>query len=411
MSVCRVRLARDFPETGRFEWMLVDERSSSVLETGTSDLAMPPGGKSCEAVLAAELVLLERVSVPPAQQRRVQAALRFLAEDSLVPDPARVHVAAAGAPQKDVMCVGIVDREWLAQALGRLERAGMRALAAYPESLLPPLEPHAWIVVCGGADGFVRTGEAEGFALDSVGEGEPPVALRLAIDGARSAGRLPERVVLRALSDAELPEPAQWSAALGVPVERGDPWRWTQARHRPPLELLQGEFAPRRAGGGWRGNLRRPALLAAVLLAVGSAGIAADWALKSAERERLQAEMRAIYRETFGEGAVLVDPPLQMSRALADLRLRSGQGSAADFVSLLGSVAERIPISSPGQRVESIEYQDGRLALSLRARDPRQSEALAAQLRTKASAPGLELRVDQGDAGVVRLTASAPGSR
>ena len=44
MSVCRLRLGRDFPESGRFEWALVDERGS-VLESGASELAMPPRGR------------------------------------------------------------------------------------------------------------------------------------------------------------------------------------------------------------------------------------------------------------------------------------------------------------------------------------------------------------------------------
>jgi len=409
MSVCRLRLGRDFPESGRFEWALVDERGS-VLESGASDLAMPPRGRSCEALLAAELVLLERVSVPAAQQRRVQSALRFLAEDSLVPDPARVHVAAAASPQKDVLHVGIVDREWLAQALARLERSGITPVAAYPETLAPPLELGAWIVVCDGADSFVRTAEFEGFALDTGAEDEPPVGLRLALDAARSAGRLPQRLVLRAAPGATLPDPARLSEALGVAVEPGSAWRWSEARQKPRLELLQGEFAPRGASGAWRERLRRPALLAAALVVLSSAGIAADWALKSAERERLQAEMRAIYRESFGENAVLVDPPLQMSRALAELRMRAGQGSASDFVALLGAVAERLP-DPAAQRVESLDYEDGRLALSLRARDPQQGAALAAQLRGKTAGTGLDIRVEEAGPGALRIIVSVPGAR
>ena len=141
-----------------------------------------------------------------------------------------------------------------------------------------------------------------------------------------------------------------------------------------------------------------------------SVAIAADWALKSAERDRLQEEMRALYRQSFGESAVLVDPPLQMSRALSELRVAAGQGSASDFVALLNAVAESMP--EPGaQRVEAIDYENGRVSLSLRAREPSKAAALAAQLRAKASAPGLEIRVEEGAGGALRLIAAVPGSK
>jgi type II secretion system protein L len=407
MSICRVRLGRDFPVTGRFDWALLDERGT-VLESASSTLATPPRGRRCEAVLAAELVLLERISVPPAQQRRLQGALRFLAEDSLVPDPARVHVAAERARQKDLLYVAIVDREWLGQALGRLDRLGLLPAAAYPESLLPRLEPRAWVVVCNGAESFARTGECEGFALDSATEGEPPVGLQLSLDAARQAGRLPERIVLRAAPGAALPDAARWSEALAVPVEPGTPWSWMQGAEKPGLDLLQGEFASHGGGGPWRGRLWRPALLATATLAVASCGLATDWALKSAERDRLQEEMRTLYRETFGASAVIVDAPLQMSRAHAELRLLAGQGGSGDFMTLLDAAATHLPDSAT-QGVETLTYEAGRLTLSLRARDLRQSAALAAQLRAKAPTSGIDVRVEEADGGVLRLTALTRG--
>ena len=148
-------------------------------EAGASALAIPPRGRSCEAASGAELVLLGRVSVPAAQQRRLQTALRFLAEDSLVPDPARVHVAAAASPQKDVLHVGIVDRDQLAQALGRLGRSGITPVAADPGTLRPPLEPRAWGVGCNSGGTFLPTRELEWGALASAAGGQSPVGLRL----------------------------------------------------------------------------------------------------------------------------------------------------------------------------------------------------------------------------------------
>jgi general secretion pathway protein L len=407
MTVCRVRLGRDFPATGRFDWALLDE-GGAVLDSASSELAPPPRGRRCEAVLAADLVLLERLCVPAAQQRRLHKALRFLAEDSVVPDPARVHVAAAPARHKDVLHVAIVDRDWLAQALGRLDRLGLAPVAAYPESLLPPLEPGAWVVVCNGAESFARTGEREGFALDSAADAAPPVGLQLSMEAAREAGRLPERIVLRAAAGATLPETAGWSEALGVPVERGAQWSWTQSAQQAGLDLLQGEFAPRGSGGSWRARLWRPALLAAATVVVASCGLASDWALKSAERDRLHAEMRTLYRETFGASAVIVDAPLQMRRAHAELRTLAGEGGGGEFITLLDALAVHLPEAAT-HRPETLSYEAGRLTLSLRARDPQQSAALAAplaaRLRAKTPTQGVEVRIEEAEGGMLRLIA------
>jgi len=407
MSVCRVRLGRDFPATGRFDWALLDERGV-VLESASSELAMPPRARRCEALVAAELVLLERVSVPAAQQRRLRGALRFVAEDSLLPDPGRVHVAAEPAREKDLLDVAIVDREWFAQALARLDRVGLRPDAAYPECLLPELEPRAWVVVCNGADSFARTGEREGFALDSAANDEPPVGLQLCVDSVRDAGRPPQRIMLRAAPGEALPDAERWSEVLGVPIERGAPWNWMQAAEKPGLDLLQGEFAPRGGGARWHGRLLRPALLAAATLAVASCGLAADWALKSAERNRLQEDMRTLYRETFGASALIVDAPLQMSRAHAELRVLAGQGGGGEFMTLLDALATRLPDAAM-LRAETLTYEAGRLTLSLRALDPRQSTALAAQLRAKNTAPGVDVRVEEAEGAVLRLTAITRG--
>src|SRR5687768_18418005 len=105
--------------------------------------------------------------------------------------------------------------------------------------------------------------------------------------------------------------------------------------------------------------------------------------------------MRAIYRETFGPSALIVDPALQMSRAHAELKLLAGEGGG-EFVRLLNAVATRLP-DAGSQHVETLTYEAGRLTLSLRAREARHNAALVAQLRAKSPAQGvaqdIEIRV------------------
>jgi len=391
---CRIRLSRDSPSSGAFDWALVDD-NGAVQDSGTAPLQQPPAG-ACELLISSDLVLLDRVAAPALQQRRISSALRFLVEERAIPDPEKLHVAAATTSAKDMLSVGIVDRQWMEQVLARLGRSGLNARAAYPECLLPELAPGAWTLVWNGDNSFVRTGTAAGFALDSPKTGEVPVSLRLALDEARSTASAPDRLVLRVAAGAASPDAEKWSAMLGIALEPGPEWRWFEAQSKPGLDLLQGEFAPRSIDRGWAGALRRPMVLAAALAIVGAFGVTADWAAKAHERRTLLAEMHGIFRTGFGETAVVVDAPLQMNRALAELRRQTGHVGADDFLSLFGAVSDRL-LDPAKHRIESIAYDNGTLTLFLRPNDAAQFSAQFNAMRAMPPIPGFQFALQSAE--------------
>ena len=392
MSRYRVRASRDTAVTGAFAWAEL-HADGSVAQAGMSDSEPLPAPGSCELILASDVVLLHRVPVPAAQRRRLGGNLRFLVEEIVAADPERLHVVEVAAPGRDEVSVGIVERAWLQAVLARLAACGLKVERALAETLLPPLEPHEWTVVWQGTQSFVRTGKAAGFVLDVPGEaGATPMALRLAARKAAPAG-----IVVRPESGAALPPTDAWSAELGVPVEAGAPWHWAEAPGDPSADFLQGELAPGRGERGWRQRLRRPAMLAASLLLAASAGLAADWAIKAQERRSLVAQMNAIYRDTFGPTAVLVDPPLQMQRALAGMKQRTGEPAADDFLALLRLSGETF-LDPAKHRVQALSYQNGRLAIVLAPHDPAAFGAMVEEMRGKASIPGREVKIETQDA-------------
>jgi general secretion pathway protein L len=292
-----------------------------------------------------------------------------------------------------------------------MKGARLDASTAYPESLLPALMPRTWTLVWGGSEGFVRTGKYEALVLDVAEPNSVPTALRLALDNARAAGGSPQAIVVRSVMQAAPPDVDAWAAALGVPVEEGPAWHWASAQPRPDFELLQGEFAARGAAGSWSQRLRRPALLAAVLLALNSAALALDWGAKVRERNALREEMSAVYRETFGAGATVIDAPLQMRRALEDLRKQAGHSGPGDFVALLGAAAEILP-GFAGSRLESVAYENAALTVTLRPVAGQQTSALLEALRAKSPPPQFQARAEAAPAsGAIVLTLRPrPGS-
>jgi general secretion pathway protein L len=406
MTTCRIRVTRATPVSGAFEWVTIGKQGE-ILASGSATLDHPPVTGACEVILANDLVSLERVAVPASQQRRLGSALRYLVEELALPDPERLHVAAAPAPERGALCLGIVDRQWLRSLIDRLTGAKLSATGAYPETLLPALLPHTWTVVWMGGEGFVRTGENEAVALDATQDGAAPNNLRLALGQARVAGILPHALMVRCCPGTALPDFEAWSSALGVPVEPGPEWNWSDGQRRPLLDLLQGEFAARSGTAPWLRRLRRPAILAAALLTLGSLALALDWWAKVRERDALLAQMHAVYRETFGERAVVVDAPLQMGRALADLRQRAGHVGPGDFVALVGVAAELLP--DPAGRIEALAYDGTALTVTLR---PAAQEALLKELRGKTPPRGYELthQVPPGGGSTTLRLRPRPGS-
>lgn len=396
MTSCRIRVTRDTPVSGAFEWVTLGQ-GGEVLAAGAGNLDQSPVKGPCEVVLASDLVTLDTVAAPPSQQRRLGSALRFLAEELALPDPEQLHVAATQGPARNSLCLAIVDRQWLQALLARLEGAGLSASSAYPESLLPTLTPHTWTVVSRGGETFVRTGQNEAIALDIAEANAAPAALRLALEQARTAGTGPQAIVVRSTRESAPPDIHSWSAALGVPVEAGPEWHWAAAHPRPQLEILQGEFAARLGATHWLKRLRRPAIMAAALLALSCVAVAIDWGAKARERRTLVAEMHAIYRETFGEGATVVDAPLQMSRALAELRQQAGYVGRGDFLSLLRIFADEVrdPVR---HRVESMTFENAALTLTLRPTVGQQPAAVLKELRAKPVPGGYELQLDEAPA-------------
>lgn len=395
MTVCRIRFGRDSLAADTYEWVMLGPDGAQT-DSGTAPGRRPPAGTSCDLVIASELVLLESIPAPAARQRRIASALRFLVEDSVISDPERLHVAAGPVSASDRLPVAIIDRQWLQQALALLEGTGLAARHAYPECLLPERAPRTWTIVWTGKNGFARTGDLEGFALDAGESGAPPVSLHLALEQARASANLPERLLVRTVPGANPPPLEQWAAKLGVSIAAGPDWRWSGAGNGPAIDLLQGEFAPRVTERNWTRVLRRPAMLAAALVILCGLGATLDWALKARERSELLGQMAGSYRRSFGENAAVVDAPLQMARALDQLRRQSGEFAAGDFVPLFAAVAERL-LDPARHRLETIDYSDGVLSLSVRPVEAAQFSTLFNEMRANASIPGIDVKIEPAE--------------
>lgn len=349
-------LERALPDT-RFAWMLFDGRRR-VLREGANALAEVPRGDEIEAVLPSSRVLFARLKLPKVNDTTIRELLPYAVEDRLLADPSHIHAVAGSKDARGETVVAVIDREWLQGMLQALQRAGFRATRAWPESALLAGGRGDWNLVWSPIRGMLVDDDGAAATFDHDAAGAFPLSLRLALDEAAARGEKPKGVRVHVDAGATLPDLARWSSESGIPFAAGTRWE-ELARGEPArgaINLLQGEFAPRRGGAS---RLPRAAVWLAVAIAVLQMSLVAlDAARLRHERTTLEARREAIFRDAFPEARAVVDPELQMRRNLAQMRRNHGIAVEDEFLGKLSRAAQE-----PGGRARSIEFANGKLAV------------------------------------------------
>ena len=347
---------RALPDT-RFAWMLFDARRR-LLREGVNALAEVPRGDEVEAVLPAPRVLFARLKLPKVNDTTIRELLPYAVEDRLLADPSHIHAVAGHRDARGETVVAVIDREWLQGMLQAMQRAGLRATRAWPESALLAGGRGDWNLVWSPSRGMLVDDDGVAATFDHDAAGNFPLALRLALDESAARGDRPEGVRVHTDGGATLPDLARWSSESGVPFSAGS--RWEELSRAQPargaINLLQGEFAPRRRGAA---RLPRAAVWLAVAIAVLQMSfVALDAARLRHERTTLEARREAIFRDAFPEARAVVDPELQMRRNLAQMRRSHGIAVEDEFLGKLSRAAQEA-----GGRARSIEFANGKLAV------------------------------------------------
>jgi general secretion pathway protein L len=348
-----------------------------------------PRAQALWLALPAARVPLTELALSAGALRQLRGALAYALEDRLMLDPADAHVVLAKTARDDVHAAASVERAWLARALAVCQAHGIRAAGAAPETLAWRAAPHTgddlervWLARWDGCGGFARTGDTAGFALDGGDALTPPLALRLACDEARRQGRAPARLLLETADAAEV-DAAAWARMLQCPVQ---PATLRVDAHAPAINLLQGEFAPRRALRLELGRYRLAAALALAALGVHALGSALDWARLVWQERTLRAEARQIFQATFPDAQAIVDPALQMRRQLMALRAERGYARPGDLLHALDA------LEGGARDAAGLNYADGRLLL----RQARVDDLPG--LRARVERRGYRLEVEGGGA-------------
>jgi len=357
-----------------------------------------PALKSAVLVFDARDVTLLAVKLPPLSGARLARALPNLVEDALLQDPQSCAFALGPQLPDGRRLVAVIDRGWLEFVVGAFERRGVRLVAAWPAQLALPWSaqtPANWTLACVHDGLAVRTGQFEGFGWSA---GTDASARTEAIDSVLQTGSLSTGPVaqLRVLAES-----SDWRDSVSRACEARQlsfSFEGLAVAQDGAVNLLDG----RRGTAGsrliasidWR-SWRLPAAIAAACLAAWLVGLNLQWGQMARERAALRSGMEAMFRDTFPDARVVIDPLLQMQRQVAELRLNTGRSAADDFLPMLSRLSLALGARA-NDALESLDYRGGRI--HLRFRDTFLAGASAREtLKADLAQRGLTLEFDAAD--------------
>ena len=346
----------------------------ALAEVG-AELKAAAAGYRVVVVVPGEQVLLCRVAIPGQQRRLLAQAVPYALEDQLAADVETLHFAFGQVGKEnggDEVAVAVIDRALMDEWLARLRVAGLNPYALVSETLLLPWQAGQWQLVCSGSRCLLRTGEQSGFAVDAA---NAAVLVEQAL--AEAAESRPQRLVIHgagemplSFADAELEIEEQ---PLPDPILQ---WLASHYDERLAINLLQGGYSRReRLGQYWR-PWRVAASLVAVLLLVQVGVTVADYRRLSREHAALLGQIETIYRQAFPDAHKVVNPKVQMERALKALR---GGGAGSGLNELLAQAGKEFR-ESPGLTLQRLSYKEGQLEVAFTIADLQRLDELKQRL-------------------------------
>lgn len=340
------------------DWVLLDA-ARRPLDSGRSDPRHWPTAQRHELVLAGSRTLWLALTLPPAPKRELPQLIRYALESHLARDPDLQHITVSSRDAANGHYgVFVVARSEVASLVAACNSLG-RPLNALRSALqLAPPAADSWtLALLSAQDAVLRTGPQGGMALDAGSADTLADWLTLQL-GATAVELRPSALELRRVAGVAAPDAAALTALLGLEVRSGAALDWWQL---PPdaANLLHGEFAPAEgADSPWRPlrpQLALAALAAAAWVLVQGALVLGD----GDEERRLRARGERLAAEAL-PGQPLLDPRMQLRRALEQGLQARGQLAAGDLLSLLDAALEA---GTPLPR--ALRYEDSRLTLEL----------------------------------------------
>jgi general secretion pathway protein L len=404
------------------EWLTIDDAGepATARQRGPLSLAAAVGRTAKVVVIApATQILLAEPELPPGSGVRLARAVPFALEEQLTEDIDQLAFALGRRRAGGGTPVAVVSRSVLQGWLAELRAAGITPAAIYADMSLLPLNPGQSVLWLDQGRLSVRRPGKLPFAVELTPVTEAMIVAGVIADplAADLGSHTMENAILYATREdwavvqAEVESLTDRFASLKIQLLADGPLPWLarSLEGTDAVNLLQGEFAPAAASGGWR-KWRTAGALAAGLLAV---HLVAD-AVQLRQAKRASAALDAEIAQVFAASMPAVemqDARRQMQSRLDRIR-HSGPGPQ-HFLRTLQTLSDALA-ANPSTTIDSLSYRQDLLDMKVTA----PSLAALSQLSQRVGKQGLSTEIQSStpvgsgvEAHLQVRTAGAPQGR
>lgn len=308
-------------------------------------------------------VRLTQVTVPARQTAKVLQAAPYVLEDQLAEDVETLHFALGPRQPDGSYPVAVVAKARMEEWLTPLRELGLRADAVIPETLcLPATEAERWSALAEPGHITVRTSAYAGFGCITED-------LSMFLEMAVPEKKIPLRIVIPRNFAGDLTQ-LQWPVELLPGFS--EPLEALLQNYQPhtTINLLQGAYSQSEGVKRHLQPWRTAAALVLVWIVLGWTHHAVQ-ALKLGHELHAQEEQNIQrYQQIFPSETRIVDLAAQTEQ-----HLTGSSKAKSSFTALLESLAGGLS-STPGLNLQSLQFRDGALFVSLNGTDLQQLETL-----------------------------------
>jgi general secretion pathway protein L len=363
-------------------WLVADGEGRPLAPVESGPLAQARSAainRRVAVLVPATDVLSLDVALPAGSGARAARLVAFALEEQLASDVETQHFAIGRSSMPGRTAVAVVTRALLEEWLAQLAAAGIQPdLLCTDAALMPRLPGHAVALLENDTLMFTDMEDDAQLTLAA-----PPGGVAGALEIA-FADELASTHLLfhanpvdwqRRSSEVEATRSSLASLKVQLLTTGALPWLGAQLPNGKPINLLQGEYAPRTSFRANWGRWRLAAALAGVALALHvGIQIYSLWRLNKSEKDLNQA-ITAIAGPELAGGDSSIRKNLE-PRLLA----AQSQGGRSGLLPALQVLAHAMN-GVPGARVRALNYRDGALQLKLRASDAQSLDRINQSLR------------------------------